>query len=178
MKAISTLLVIAGAVLAPVVAVAGPIYVTVEGVNQGVFRGEALAEQHQDKLVAISYNHKVLSPRDAATGQASGKRQHSPVVIEKAIGAASPQLMQALISNETLPSVVFEFQGKDSVEYTVELSNATVGRIVQSTDQGADTGGTTSQTGVFEKVSFFYEKITFESTVGQTVTQDAWTSKI
>lgn len=33
----------------------------------------------------------VAQPRDAATGQASGKRQHQPLTIKKEVDAASPQ---------------------------------------------------------------------------------------
>jgi len=42
------------------------------------------------KLTGASY---IVSPRDSATGQASGKRQHKPVTFVKEWGAASPQLM-------------------------------------------------------------------------------------
>lgn len=38
--------------------------------------------------------HYLLSPRDAATGQASGKRMHKPVTFVKEWGAATPQLSQ------------------------------------------------------------------------------------
>ena len=36
---------------------------------------------------------RVTSPRDAASGQASGKRMHKPFTIVKEWGAATPQLM-------------------------------------------------------------------------------------
>jgi hypothetical protein len=42
------------------------------------------------KLQQASYD--VKSPRDIATGQASGKRQHGSITIVKEWGAASPQL--------------------------------------------------------------------------------------
>ena len=37
--------------------------------------------------------YRVTSPRDAASGQASGKRMHKPFTIVKEWGAATPQLM-------------------------------------------------------------------------------------
>ena len=37
-------------------------------------------------------SYRVISPRDPASGQASGKRQHKPVTFIKEWGAASPQL--------------------------------------------------------------------------------------
>jgi hypothetical protein len=39
--------------------------------------------------VDASVQHEVKSPRDIATGQASGKRQHEPVKIQKEAGAKS-----------------------------------------------------------------------------------------
>jgi hypothetical protein len=42
------------------------------------------------KLQQASY--EVKSPRDVATGQASGKRQYAPIKIVKEWGAASPEL--------------------------------------------------------------------------------------
>lgn len=43
---------------------------------------------------ALEQAHYILSPRDAATGQASGKRMHKPVTFVKEWGAATPQLSQ------------------------------------------------------------------------------------
>ncbi len=61
--------------------------------NSGGSSDSALHEIHQSippKSVVLTY--EVKSPRDVATGQASGKRQHSQVTITKEWGAASPQL--------------------------------------------------------------------------------------
>jgi Type VI secretion system effector, Hcp len=42
---------------------------------------------------AINTSHSnIKSPRDAASGHASGKRQHEPVQIKKTVDAASPKL--------------------------------------------------------------------------------------
>ena len=38
-------------------------------------------------------HYAINSPRDAASGQASGKRMHKPITITKEWGAATPQLM-------------------------------------------------------------------------------------
>jgi type VI protein secretion system component Hcp len=38
-------------------------------------------------------DYRVTGPRDAVSGQASGKRMHKPFVIVKEWGAATPQLM-------------------------------------------------------------------------------------
>lgn len=38
-----------------------------------------------EKIGLIPFNHEVKSPRDAASGQASGKRQHKPLAIARPI---------------------------------------------------------------------------------------------
>lgn len=43
---------------------------------------------------ALKGAHYIISPRDSATGQASGKRMHKPVTFVKEWGAATPQLSQ------------------------------------------------------------------------------------
>src|SRR5262249_1750627 len=79
-------------------------YVSIQGAKQGKFKGEG-AHAHKNVIPAHSFSYEVISPRDVATGQATGKRQHSPVTISKEWGAASPQLFQAAVTNEPLQSV-------------------------------------------------------------------------
>src|SRR5262249_42782078 len=88
-------------------------YVSIQGAKQGKFKGEG-AHAHKNVIPAHSFSYEVISPRDVATGQATGKRQHSPVTISKEWGAASPQLFQAAVTNEPLQSVLFEFPVTDA----------------------------------------------------------------
>jgi type VI secretion system secreted protein Hcp len=68
--------------------VAFAFYVTIEGTKQK-FVGESTGERAANKIAGISFSYEVSSPRDLATGQASGKRQHTPVVFTKEWGASS-----------------------------------------------------------------------------------------
>ncbi len=69
-------------------------YIVVKGTSQGQVRGEAL--QHPSGLQPeLQFTYAVQAPRDAASGQASGKRQYKPVKIVKEWGSTSPQLGQA-----------------------------------------------------------------------------------
>ena len=109
-------------------------YVTVKGAKQGSFKNETPREKHQGKIAGIAFSYEVSSPRDAATGQASGKRTHHPLTFVKEWGASSPQFFQAAVTNEVLPSVVFEFvatdpNGEEYVRDTVKLTNAGVTRM-------------------------------------------------
>jgi hypothetical protein len=72
-----------------------PYYVRVAA---GDLDGDGLADDAVLKLTcdggALKQAHyAVTGPRDAASGQASGKRMHKPITVVKEWGAATPQLM-------------------------------------------------------------------------------------
>lgn len=158
-------------------------YVTIEGKKQGAFKGESVRAAHAAKIAGLSYEHEIVSPRDIASGQASGKRQHYPIKITKEWGPASPQLMVALTTNEALPKVLFEFykttpEGVEEVYYKITLTNATISRIKYVTGAGESAGTAKTQasydTHELEEVSFTYQKIEVENTGGQTMAVDDW----
>ena len=106
-------------------------YVTIEATKQGRLAGETAREAHKGKLAGIGFSYEVTSSRGAASGRASRKREHGPVTFTKEWGAASPQLFQALVTNEVLESVLFEFVrtndvGVEHVFHTIRLTNASV----------------------------------------------------
>ena len=111
-------------------------YVTIEGTKQGRLAGESTRAVHEGKLTGIGFSYEVTSSRGAASGRASRKREHGPVTFTKEWGPASPQLFQALVTNEVLESALFEFVrthdvGVERVFQTIKLTNATVTSIHQ-----------------------------------------------
>ncbi|MEO5641004.1 MAG: hypothetical protein ABIQ98_04470 [Sphingomicrobium sp.] len=72
-----------------------PLYLRVQAAD---LDGDGVADQAVVKLSCdgagsvSSAAYQVISPRDLATGQASGKRMHKPFVVTKEWGASSPQL--------------------------------------------------------------------------------------
>jgi type VI secretion system secreted protein Hcp len=115
--------------------VANQAYVSIHGKLQGPFQGNELHASHAKDIEIDAFSYGAQAPRDVATGQASGKRQHSPITITKEWGASSPQLWQSCVSDEILHSVVIQFVGRpgksspESVHYTIHLTNATVSRV-------------------------------------------------
>ena len=158
-------------------------YAKIEGTTQGAFKGESPRKAHAEQIAGLSYAHKITAPRDVATGQASGKRQHGPITITKEWGAASPQLFQALCTNEILKSVVFDFynttkEGTEQIYYTITLTDATVASIEYMTGTGESAGSAkttaTYDTHELEAISFTYRRIEVESKVGKTMAMDDW----
>jgi type VI secretion system secreted protein Hcp len=158
-------------------------YVTTKGTRQGAFKGESPRKGHENKVAGITYRHEIQSPRDVATGQASGKRQHKPIVFTKEWGASSPQYFLALVTNETLPEVLFQFiktskEGKEVIYYTIKLTNATVSNIryMTGTGESATSAKTTAayDTHELEEISFTYQRIDVENVLEKTAASDDW----
>ena len=148
--------------------------VTITGSKQGKFKGESVNANEKDSIPVLAYGYEVVFPRDPVTGQPTGKRQHRPVTFVKAWGAATPQIFQALVTNEVLTTVVFDFtrvnpQGKAFAFERVTLTNASISGQRQYTE--------TTATGVInelEQVSLTFQKITLQNNDGNTSASDDW----
>ena len=107
------------------------ITISVDATKQGKFKGESTRPKFADRAEIAGYVQEVNSPRDAASGMASGRRTYQPVILLKQSGVSSPQYFQALTNNEVLKSVVIDFYKTDATgaeinHYTVTLSNVSV----------------------------------------------------
>ncbi len=161
-------------------------YVSIEGTKQGKFKGESPKKEQAQKIPGLSFQYEVISPRDPATGQHSGKRQHRPVSFVKEWGAATPQLFQALVGNEVLKTVKFEFiqmdkgTGQEGIYFTIDLANASVADIKQfsGTADAAESAKHTSSQGSkeLETISFTFQKITLTHVKEKTSAMDDWES--
>jgi type VI secretion system Hcp family effector len=151
-------------------------YISIEGTKQGKFKGDSLREKWKGKITGISFHYEVKSPRDTATGQANGKRQHQPLKITKRWGAASPQVFQALVTNEILKTVLFEFvttdlNGEEQIFQTIKLLNASIiGFRPYTSIVGVDNHNTDE----LEEVSFTFKRIEIENRIGKTMATDDW----
>jgi type VI secretion system secreted protein Hcp len=109
-------------------------YISIKGSKQGKFKGNSVKSGRHDWIEVLSFSYGVQSPRDTSSGMATGKRQHKPVSFGLETGSASPQMFQALVSNEVLTDVLIEFvdtnkDGKKYVRQTIKLTNATISSI-------------------------------------------------
>jgi type VI secretion system secreted protein Hcp len=166
-------------------------YLTVTGKKQGQFRSESTEPGRKDKWIpALGFEMALEAPHDPQSGLPTGKRQFSPVRIVKEWGAASPQALTALATNETLTSVVMQFvrvaaTGTEFVYQTVTLTNAAfmrVARVKGAPERlAADPLGgvltAASLTGAaheWEEWAFTFQKIAVEDINGKTSFADDW----
>jgi len=153
-------------------------FLKIEGSKQGKFPDES--GQQRGTQNCVGYQHEVKSPRDAASGLATGRRMHKPIIFIREIGKASPILMKAMTDNEVLTSVVMEVWEqsdtgvKPQLLYTITLTNARCVGVRQWSDVGSN--GRTATSGAMEEVSFTYEKITWTWVSGGVTHEDSWSS--
>ncbi len=153
-------------------------YVTVNDTKKS-FSGESDRAAYKGKIPGSFFSCGVVSPRDATTGQATGKRRHEPIVMRKKVGLMSPLFIKALTSNEVLPTVVFEFvhtstDGKEEIFYKITLSNATVSSHKMVLPE---TTGDSTHIELTEEICFTFQKIEWNHVKGRKVTTDDWTSQ-
>jgi type VI secretion system secreted protein Hcp len=150
------------------------LYVKVVGKKQGTFKGDGLISRaHLDQMLASAFDYGLVSPRDPATGQATGKRQHKPVVITKEWGPSMPQFLTAAATNEVLTKVTMEFwdtdnKGVQRLHFLVTLTDATVSEVKQRLANDLLT----------EDLSFTFRKITVEDKIGKTIFEDNWSATV
>jgi type VI secretion system secreted protein Hcp len=134
--------------------VAGTVMIT--GAKQGPFSTTPI------DLTGLS--HEIISPRDPASGLPTGKRMHKPIVFTKQLDKTSPLLLNALVTNETLTSVLIGLLRNGQQVATIKLTNASV---ADYTDHG-DT----------EHWSLTYQKIEWTWVDGGITASDDWEAPV
>ena len=152
-------------------------YLQLKGEKQGDIKGSVTQKGRAGKIMVIAFNHEVQSPRDVATGQATGKRMHKPFVITKEIDKSSPLLYTALANNENIIS--WELQcfaakstGVEVNHYTVRLTNAKIVdiRSIMLNNKVPEN----IKMPLMEEVGFVYEKIEWTWVDGGITATDDW----
>jgi type VI secretion system secreted protein Hcp len=143
------------------------VFITVTGKSQGIFPGD----NNTSKVELTGFEVEMISPRDLASGQATGKRQHLPFIIEKPSGTASVQFLKALTGNEQLSTVTFEIYGVSAsgslvLDSKIVLTNASIIDLKQSYVDG--------QKGMTDIIKMAYQSIEF--TRGGITASDTWPS--
>ena len=111
--------------------------------------------------------HEIVSPRDAASGLPTGKRQHKPLTVTAEVGVAAPQLMNAITQNQTLPTIVISLYkpGTSTVGTTITLTNASVADFANQCNASYPN---------CETASFTYQKITWTWLDSNISASDDW----
>lgn len=100
---------------------------TVGGLAAGTYQVQVCDEKGAPVSSSVVLSHSVVSPRDAASGLATGKRQHKPMSISKTMDKSSPKLFN-LVVTEPGSSVTIQ-QQETKGEVTAPKSGGGTGKV-------------------------------------------------
>jgi type VI secretion system secreted protein Hcp len=127
--------------------------------------------------MVIAANHEIASPRDPASGLATGKRVHKPFVITKELDKSSPLLYQAMVTNEIIIEWELQFWAPsvtpiEKQNYTVKLTNASIAdiRFRMPDNKRVDE----EKLNEYEEIEFTYQKIQWTWVDGNITASDDW----
>lgn len=120
------------------------------------------------------FTHEIVSPRDAASGLPTGKRQHKPFTVTKMFDGSSWVIKKLLTGKENITSWEMRFwkpsrAGKEINYLTVTLTGPVVSGVVNESPVGKDDRHVER-----EHVSFTYQKITWAYNTSGVVVEDEW----
>lgn len=156
-------------------------YLTFTGDTQGKVNGSCTQAGREDMMEIIAFDHEIVCPRDAASGLPTGKRQHKPLHVTKAIDKATPVALNILTNNENISSFRLDFYkpsraGKEVQFYTIELVNASLAGI--RTEMLNNKYAENMNHEVREHLAFCYQKITWTWQDGGIMAEDDWESPV
>ena len=139
--------------------------------------GEVIQKGHEKNSLVLAFNHEVVSPRDPASGLATGKRQHMPFRCVIPQGSNTPLLFKALSNNEIIPKVEIQLwrPGTTTTEVLYlkyELENVSVSSVRPWMPNIKEADVATF--GPQVEVAFVYQKITWTFTNGGVTHTDTW----
>jgi type VI secretion system secreted protein Hcp len=120
--------------------------------------GPVLEKSHRGQFDVIKFSHKVVSPRDSASGQPTGKRQHSAATVVLPTSEGTVPFREAVTKNMVLPEVIIYRPSQ-----TITLVNVSVAEVEDLDEDQV-------------LLKLVYEKITWNTPGqggGQTA-QDSW----
>lgn len=156
-------------------------YMKLTGETQGDINGSVTQSGREDSIMIVGFDHKISSPRDAASGLPTGKRQHGAITITKEIDKATPLLMSVLVNNENITKFEIRFwepsiTGSEVQFYTIELEQASISEI--RSEMLNNKYSENMQHKPREHVSFCYQKIIWTFEDGGITAEDDWEAPV
>ncbi len=156
-------------------------YLRLVGETQGWIQGSSTQAGREGLIEVYGFSHEVISPRDAASGLPTGKRQHRPVSCTKPIDQATPILMNVLANNENITEFRLDFwrpsrSGKEFQYYTIELVNTSLAGVRAEMLNNKYPENLPLE--VREQVQFTYQKIIWTWQDGGITAEDDWETPV
>jgi type VI secretion system secreted protein Hcp len=152
-------------------------FMKITGARSGWIKGESAHSKHADWIEVLSFSWGGTAPRDAATGQATGRRQYRELRFTDATQRSTPVLLNAFASNENLNEVVLaavRAGGTQSEYLTIKLMDAQI----SSFDLAGAGENPSEEFGlVFQSIELSYRPQNPDGTTGAPIVfEDDWSS--
>jgi type VI secretion system secreted protein Hcp len=142
--------------------------------------GEVVLKGREGMMEIYGFSHEIVSPRDAASGLPTGKRQHAPLRVVIRQSKATPLLLQAQSRNEIIPEVKILFfrpnstTGTEQQYFTYTLKNARISSFRTWAPNKQDPAATPYLPS--SELAFTYESFTWTYIDGGVEHTDDWIS--
>ena len=164
-------------------------YITeIVGQKTGAIKGNCTQTKREGWIEVIGFSHGIKSPRDAASGLASGKRVHGPVTGLVQLDKAFPPILNMLAQNEVITKIHFKFfaatqlgqraigAGNEYNVYDILLENAHVCEF--QTRMLNNKNPELMRYETYAEISFTYQKITWTWNDGGITAMDDWEAPV
>lgn len=121
--------------------------------------GPVLEKAHRGQFDVIKFNHKVVAPRDVATGQSSGVRRHSAATVVLPTSEGTVPFREAVTKNKVLPEVIIYRPSQ-----TITMVNVNVAEVEDLDEDQV-------------LLKLVYEKISWSTPKGEQSYEDTWASQ-
>ena len=104
-------------------------YLRLEGEKSGKIEGSVMQKGREGRIMVFALSHDVDSPIDPDSGQAAGKRRHTPLIVTKEVDRASVPLHRAQAANEHFKRWELDFSaagGRTGAWAGVEVQHFTI----------------------------------------------------
>ena len=144
-------------------------------------KGEVIQKGREGLHKVLAYSHEIISPRDPASGQATGRRQHQPFRVVKRLNQSSPLLLNAIANKEKLKAVTIDVWGVSTTGIerkmlTYTLTGAEVISLRPWMPNKSDLSANNYPAA--EEVAFSYDSITVTWVDGGVTATDTWSATV
>lgn len=154
-------------------------YMVIDGIE-----GEVTLKGREGWIELQSFSWGIVSPRDAASGLPTGKRQHKPITIRKEIDKATPSLFMGCCQGTHIKEAKLMMyrpnnQGQEVLYCVITLHDVMISSFsVMDADDDGDAVSERTPAKPVEQLSFTYSSITVSDPVSSKEYTDEWSTAV
>lgn len=154
-----------------------PAYMWIKDDGGADIKGSVDVQNREGSIEVIGFSHGLNLPVDSVNGTITGKRSHSPMLIEKEFDSSSPYLYKAVATGQKLKSAEIRWYrindaGQEECYFIMTIEGVKVTGVNPGMPNAKMAGN--AQINHMEAVSLMYERITWKYCDGNVQYTDDW----